>query len=150
MQPTSQPRQANDETKRISSSCKPRVLVVDDNEDLATTLSLALTMMGNEVRTAYDGLKAIDVADKFRPDLVLPDIGLPKLNGFDAARRIREQPWGKEVFLVAATGWDRDEDKQRSAEAGFDLHMVKPVRSEALTDLLAGFHKVPPNQYSGP
>jgi CheY-like chemotaxis protein len=111
--------------------------VVDDNEDAADSLAMMLQMMGNEVRTAHDGLEGVELAATFRPDLVLLDIGMPRLNGYDACRRIREQPWGKNVLLVALTGWGQEEDKRRSHEAGFDTHLVKPVEPEALEKLLA-------------
>ena len=113
-----------------------RVLVVDDNIDSVESLSMLLRMAGNETCTANDGDEAINAADTFRPDVVLMDIGLPNLNGYDAARRIREQPWGKQMMLVALTGWGQDEDRQRSRDAGFDSHLVKPVDYATLTKLL--------------
>ena len=94
--------------------------------------------MGNEVRTAHDGLEAVQAAEVFRPDVVLLDIGLPKLNGYEAARRIREQRWSRDIVLIAVTGWGQEEDKRRSKEAGFNFHMVKPVEPAALEKLLAG------------
>ena len=115
-----------------------RILVADDNRDSADTLAMLLTIMGNEVRTANDGLQAVDVAAAFRPDMILLDIGMPKLNGYETCRRIREQPWGEKAVLVALTGWGQDEDKRRSQEAGFNHHMVKPVDHAALEKLLAG------------
>jgi CheY-like chemotaxis protein len=115
-----------------------RVLVVDDNVDSATSLAMMLQLMGHEVRTAHDGLQGIDVASEFRPDVILLDIGMPKLNGYDACRRIREQPWGKDVAIIALTGWGQEEDKRRSKEAGFNFHMVKPVEPAALEKLLSG------------
>jgi CheY-like chemotaxis protein len=118
-----------------------RVLVVDDNVDAAASLAMMLKKMGNDVRTAHDGQSGIEVAQEFRPDAVLLDIGMPVLNGFDAARRIREQPWGKSMVLVALTGWGQDEDRRKSEEAGFDLHLVKPVEPGALQRLLAGVSK---------
>ena len=114
-----------------------RILVVDDNRDSAATLAMLLEMTGNETQTAHDGLEAVEAADTFRPDVVLLDIGLPKMNGFDAARKIREQPWGKDMVLVALTGWGQEEDRKKSKEAGFNGHMVKPVSHAALTKLLA-------------
>ena len=114
-----------------------RVLVVDDNKDSATSLAMLLTLTGNETRTAYDGLEAVETAATFRPDIVLLDIGLPKLNGYEAARRIREQPWGKDMILVALTGWGQEEDRKKSREAGFNGHLVKPVEYAVLTKLMA-------------
>ena len=96
-----------------------------------------LKITGNETRTAHDGLEAVEAAATFRPDVVLLDIGLPKLNGYDVCRRIREQPWGKNMVLVALTGWGQDEDRRQSKDAGFDHHMVKPVDFAALMKLLA-------------
>ena len=114
-----------------------RVLVVDDNRDGAASLAMLLKLAGNETYTAHDGLEAVKAAEMFRPDMVLLDIGLPKLNGRDAARRIREQPWGTNMVLVALTGWGQDEDRRRSKEAGFDHHIVKPVDYAELNKLLA-------------
>ena len=115
-----------------------RILVVDDNQDAAISLAMMLNIMGNETQTAHDGLQALDVAAQFRPDVVLMDIGMPKLNGYEAARRIREQTWGQGMVLVALTGWGQDEDKRKSHEAGFDAHLVKPVDPTALDKLLKG------------
>jgi PAS domain S-box-containing protein len=114
-----------------------RVLVVDDNNDAATSLSMLLNMLGYEMRTAFDGMAGLEAAAAFRPDFVLLDIGMPKLNGCEVARRIRAQPWGKEPVLIAVTGWGQAEDKQRIIEAGFDHHLVKPVDPTALASLLA-------------
>ncbi len=125
------------------AGCKRRILVVDDNKDSANSLSLMLRLTGNEVRTAHDGLAAVDAAAAFQPDVVLLDIGLPKLNGYDAARRIRSLAGGQAVFLIALTGWGQDEDRRRSTEAGFNLHLVKPVDLAALQNLLAGLHRGP-------
>ena len=98
---------------------------------------MLLRITGNETYTAHDGLEAVEAAEKLRPDVILLDIGLPKLNGYDACRRIREQPWGKNMVLVALTGWGQDDDRRRSKDAGFDHHMVKPVEYTALMKLLA-------------
>ncbi|MGH8585242.1 MAG: ATP-binding response regulator, partial [Gammaproteobacteria bacterium] len=114
-----------------------RILVVDDNRDSAESLAMLLELTGNQTHTAYDGLEAVEAAATFKPDVVLLDIGLPKMNGFEAARKIREQPWGTKMLLVALTGWGQDEDRQKSREAGFDGHLVKPVDHGALTKLLA-------------
>ena len=114
-----------------------RVLVVDDNRDSATSLATLLQLGGHEVVTAHDGEEAVTAAAAFRPDMILLDIGMPRMNGYDAARRIREQPWGGGVALVAMTGLGQEEDRRRSSEAGFDEHLVKPVDLEALQYLLA-------------
>jgi len=114
-----------------------RVLVVDDNQDAADSLAYLLKLQGHEVRTAYDGLEAVTAAAAFTPSLVLLDIGLPNLNGYEAARRIRQQPGCKDVRLIALTGWGQEEDKRRSREAGFDLHVTKPLEPALLARLLA-------------
>ena len=116
-----------------------RVLVADDNEDAVTSLGMLLQLMGNEVRTANDGSQAVDIAATFRPDIVLLDIGMPELDGYETCRRIRQQPWGNNALLVALTGWGQEEDKRRSQEAGFDHHLVKPVEPAVLEALLASW-----------
>jgi PAS domain S-box-containing protein len=113
-----------------------RVLVVDDNRDAALSLAMLLRIMGNETRAAHDGVEALDVAAGFRPDVVILDIGMPRLNGYETCRRFREQPGGRAVVLVALTGWGAADDRERSREAGFDAHLVKPVDPEALEELL--------------
>jgi CheY-like chemotaxis protein len=113
-----------------------RILVVDDNQDAANSLAMLLKITGNETYTAYDGLEAVDVAATFKPDLVLLDIGLPRLNGYEVCRKIREQSWGKDMVLVALTGWGQEEDRQKSKDAGFNGHVVKPIELTALTRLL--------------
>jgi CheY-like chemotaxis protein len=114
-----------------------RILVVDDNRDAAASLAMLLQLTGNETQTAFDGPSAIDMAASFKPDVVLLDIGLPGLNGYEVARRMRQEPWGNMVKLVAVTGWGQLEDRQRSKEAGFDAHMVKPVDHDLLAKILA-------------
>ncbi|QDU27739.1 Autoinducer 2 sensor kinase/phosphatase LuxQ [Anatilimnocola aggregata] len=117
-------------------STSRRILVADDNLDSAESLGRLLKLLGNDVSTAHDGLQAVDVAEAFRPDVILLDIGMPKLNGYEACCRIREQPWGKNTIVVAMTGWGQDEDKRRSQAAGFNQHLVKPVDFVALEKLL--------------
>jgi CheY-like chemotaxis protein len=114
-----------------------RILIVDDNRDGADILSMMLKMLGNDTRTAYDGQEGVEAAAQFRPDVMLIDIGLPKLNGYDACRRIREQAWAKKAILIAVTGGGQEEDRHRAHEAGFDKHMVKPLEPQALMKLLA-------------
>jgi len=114
-----------------------RVLVVDDNVDSAQSMSQLLTMLGYHTRTAHDGLEALHVANAYHPQAVILDIGLPKLSGLDAARRIREQDWGQRALLIALSGWGQDEDRQKTHEAGFDHHFVKPVDVDALMQVLA-------------
>jgi PAS domain S-box-containing protein len=114
-----------------------RILIVDDNRDAAASLAMLLKITGNETHTANDGLEAVEAVATFRPEIVLLDIGLPKLNGYEACRRIREQPWGKNIVIVALTGWGQEEDREKSKNAGFDGHMVKPIDFAALRKLLA-------------
>jgi PAS domain S-box-containing protein len=114
-----------------------RVLVVDDNADAAESLAMLLTFSGHETRQAHDGADAVKTAEEFRPDVVLLDIGLPVMNGYEACRRLRQQPWGRSMLLVALTGWGQEEDREQSRDAGFDVHMVKPVDHEALLDVIA-------------
>jgi CheY-like chemotaxis protein len=112
--------------------------VVDDNRDSTASLTLLLQLTGHETNAAYDGLEAVEAAAAFRPDVILLDIGLPKLNGYEACRRIRELPCGKDVMLVALTGWGGEEDRESSRDAGFDVHTFKPLDFAAFTGLLAG------------
>lgn len=118
-----------------------RILVVDDNRDSATSMALMLRLEGNEVCTAHDGLEAIATAETFRPQVILMDVGMPRLNGYDATRRIREQPWGQAIFIIALTGWGQPDDKVRSQEAGCDGHLVKPVSLPDLAKILAELAK---------
>ena len=104
-----------------------RVLVVDDNRDAAESLTMLLRFSGHEVVTAHDGLQALADAKEFRPELVLMDLGMPGMSGYEAAKALRGEPWGAEIVLVALTGWGQDEDRKRTKEAGFDRHLVKPI-----------------------
>jgi DNA-binding response OmpR family regulator len=134
----SQPQASAAEEQTSAPVSALRILVVDDNRDAADSLSEMLELMGNETRTAYDGREGVDMAGDYLPDVVLLDIGLPKLNGYDACRLIREQPWGKSLVVIALTGWGQDKDRQLSREAGFDYHLVKPVDPQALMAIVAG------------
>jgi len=113
-----------------------RILVVDDNHDSAMSLAMILSIMGHDTRTAHDGESAVATAEGFLPEVVLLDIGLPILNGYEVAQRIRQQPWGTSMFLIAVTGWGQEEDRQRSEEVGLNVHMVKPVEPAALDKIL--------------
>lgn len=113
-----------------------RILVVDDNRDSAKTLAMLLGITGNETQVAHDGLAAIEVAESFRPEVILLDIGLPKLNGYEVCRAIRKEDWGAQIVIVALTGWGQDDDRRKSTEAGFNGHLVKPVEHDALVKLL--------------
>lgn len=114
-----------------------RVLVIDDNQDITDSLAMLIEMMGHEVRATYSGQAGLKAGDEFKPDIVFLDIGMPGMSGHDVAREIRLRPWGATVQLVALTGWGQHEDRQRSREAGFDLHLVKPIDAEMLEQLLA-------------
>ena len=130
------PRMARFAPRPVPLPPGQRILVVDDNEDGAESLSLLLELMGNEVRTAHDGLEAVQIAAQFAPSVVLLDLGLPKLNGYEAARGIRALPGGGDALLIALTGWGSELDRERSRAAGFDHHLVKPVDMTALRALL--------------
>ena len=113
-----------------------RVLVVDDNRDAAMSMAMLLDLMGNETQTAHDGQEALELIPVFQPEVVLLDIGMPRLNGYDTARRIREQPRAGGIVLIALTGWGQEEDRRRSQEAGFSHHLTKPVDPAQLEKLL--------------
>ncbi|MES3001873.1 MAG: response regulator [Pseudomonadota bacterium] len=113
-----------------------KVLIADDNQDAAATLAMLLEMSGHEVRHVHDGEAAVASAEEFAPEIALIDLGMPKLNGYEVCKRIRLLPRGKDVTVVAVTGWGQPDDRRRSAEAGFDRHLVKPVDPSALTLLL--------------
>ena len=119
------------------SATRRRVLVADDNYDAAESMSLMLEIAGHEVVTAHDGLEALELAETFRPEVAFLDLGMPKLNGCETARQIRQEAWGKNIRLVALTGWGQEEDKRRSKESGFDVHLVKPVDPQAMAKILA-------------
>jgi CheY-like chemotaxis protein len=123
--------------EKATARPRRRVLVVDDCRDAADSLAMLLRLAGHEVHAAHDGREAVESAGRFRPDVALLDIGMPKLNGYEVARHIRQQPWGRQVVLVAITGWGQEEDKRRAMEAGFDEHLTKPVAPAALEKLLA-------------
>jgi CheY-like chemotaxis protein len=113
-----------------------RILVVDDNQDAMASLAILLKTSGHQVETASDGLTGVAAAERYRPDLMLLDIGLPGLDGYSVCRRIRAQSWGQAIHIVALTGWGQDEDRRRAQAAGFDGHLVKPVALATLQQLL--------------
>jgi PAS domain S-box-containing protein len=124
-------------SSQVNTALSHRILIVDDNSDAANSLGQLLEMMGHEVLAAYDGASGIVAGRTFNPGVVLCDIGMPKMNGYDTARRIRAEEWGKSIALVALTGFGQEEDLRRSSEAGFDRHMVKPIDIDALLRWLA-------------
>ncbi|TMQ29391.1 MAG: response regulator, partial [Planctomycetota bacterium] len=113
-----------------------RILVVDDNRDSAESTAMMLRLLGNDVITAHDGIEALAAAEKFRPRVILMDVGMPRLNGYEATSRIREQPWGASIVIIALTGWGQEGDRALSKAAGCDGHLVKPVRLSDLEKLL--------------
>jgi signal transduction histidine kinase len=113
-----------------------RVLVVDDNADAAEALAIMLRVVGHEVLTAEDGVAALRLASTFAPHIALLDLGMPKLNGYDTARRIREKPWGRNIALIALTGWGQPRHRDSARQAGFDAHLVKPIASRELLETL--------------
>ena len=114
-----------------------RILVVDDNSDAAESLALLLQIDGHEVRTAFDGVEALDLAAGFVPEVMLLDIGMPRLDGYEVARRLRKEPWGRNLSLIALTGWGQEQDRRRTAEAGFNAHLIKPVGEAELRRAIA-------------
>ena len=114
-----------------------RVLIVDDNLDSADSLAMLMEITGNKTYRAHDGVEALEAIEKYRPEVVLLDIGLPKLDGHEVCRRMREQPWGKDIVVIALTGWGQEDDRRKSEEAGFNGHLVKPVDYDKLLALLA-------------
>jgi signal transduction histidine kinase len=121
----------------LATRTQRRILVADDNNDALESLATLLQLSGHEVYTASNGAVALESAEQHRPEVALLDIGMPKLDGYEVARRIRAQPWGQRITLVALTGWGQDSDRKRSQEAGFDSHLVKPLDLDKLTELLA-------------
>ncbi|MGH7710041.1 MAG: ATP-binding protein [Gemmatimonadaceae bacterium] len=138
------PRVVSKEQRIAARDAGYRILIADDNRDAADSLSMMLRLMGNEVRTVHDGAEAIKEAATFRPDVALLDIGMPRLDGYEVARSIRNQRWGASMRLVALTGWGQDEDKRRAIEAGFDKHFTKPVNPESLGQLIKELHASSP------
>lgn len=121
----------------VQSPPRRRILIVDDNKDSAESLALLMQITGNQTYMAHDGEEAVGAAEKYRPDVVLLDIGLPKLDGHEVCRRVREQPWGKDIVIIALTGWGHEDDRRKSEEAGFNGHLVKPVDYDTLLALLS-------------
>lgn len=113
-----------------------RILVADDNTDSAETCAMLLQLWGHDVRVAADGQETVDVAREFRPEIALVDIGMPRMSGYEVAQTLRGTEWGKDMVLVAVTGWGQDEDRARATAAGFDHHLAKPVDPQRLQPLI--------------
>ena len=135
-------------TPQLSGS-RRRILVADDNPDVVESFEVMLQTLGHEVATALDGFEVLEKAERFRPDVVVLDIGMPKLNGLETARRLRQQLWGREAVLIAITGWGDEEDKRLSAEAGFNVHLVKPVDPVTLLNVLDKIDRSKANRETG-
>ncbi len=133
------PSTAQDATRALARSM--RVLIADDNEDAGTSLAMMLQIRGHEVHVTRDGIHAVELAATLQPDVILLDIGMPILNGYETCRRIRQQSLTTRPYVIAVTGWGREDDKQRAQEAGFDQHIVKPLDPAYLEKLLAGLDK---------
>jgi CheY-like chemotaxis protein len=116
-----------------------RILIADDNPDVLESFELMLQLLGHEVMTAVDGLEVLEKAEQFWPEVIVLDVGMPKLDGYETARRLRQQPWGRDAVLVALTGWGTEKDKKQSAEAGFNIHLVKPVDAPTIMKHLEKF-----------
>jgi len=114
-----------------------RILIADDNRDAAESLAMLLEMAGHEVRVAHLGRAALALAQVFRPDTALLDIGMPDLSGYEVAQSLRAEPWAANIRLIALTGWGQDSDRRRALEAGFDHHLIKPVDPDQLAGLIA-------------
>ena len=125
-------------TREPKQPAQLRILVVDDNEDALEMMEVLLTQDNHTVQTAFDGETAIKIAPEFQPEVCILDIGLPIMNGYELARRLRQMM--PQVLLIALSGWGQDEDRRRSSEAGFDYHLVKPIEVEKLQGLLAEIH----------
>jgi two-component system, chemotaxis family, CheB/CheR fusion protein len=121
-----------------STAVSRRILIVDDNRDAADSLALLLQLDGHDVQVAYEGEAALQACAARAPDIALLDIGMPKIDGYELARRMRAQSWGGRIQLVAVTGWGQQADRLHALDAGFDAHLTKPVSAQALASILAG------------
>ena len=127
-----------------SGTARRRILVVDDNHDAAESLTMLLELSGHEVEMAHDGAAAVEAVERFGPEVVFMDLGMPVLNGYEAAEQIRRLPLPRQPWLVALTGWGQEEHLRRAREAGFNAHLTKPVEYEQLARLLAEWHPSSP------
>ncbi|HEU4618707.1 MAG TPA: ATP-binding protein [Gammaproteobacteria bacterium] len=138
--PRALPRAENPPVAATSTSgLRHRFVVADDNADGADSLAALLEALGHEAKVAYDGAAAVEVAEQHRPEVILLDLGMPGIDGYEVCRRIRTKPWGQDVFITALTGWGRDQDRAKTAQAGFDEHLVKPIDLEKLKAVIRAF-----------
>ena len=128
---------AGDSVEIAGHASPRRILIADDNRDGAETMSLLLSMSGHETHVAHTGTEALEIAGRLRPDIGLLDIGLPDFSGYELAERIRHEAWGRDMLLIAITGWGQADDKRRATAAGFDHHLTKPVDPDELEALFA-------------
>ena len=133
----SKPSVSSQPESTVESSPERRILIVDDNRDSADSLAMLLEITGNKTYMAHDGVEALEAIEKYRPEVVLLDIGLPRLDGHEVCRRVREKSWGKTIVIIALTGWGQEDDRRKSEEAGFNGHLVKPVDYDELLELLS-------------
>jgi signal transduction histidine kinase len=136
-----EPRKALDaaaDDEPLHRTTPQRILIADDNADSAESMGMLLRLMGNDVRIASDGLEAVEQAERFHPDIVLMDIGMPRLDGYEAARQIRSRSWSRDTLLVAVTGWGPSDDSEEATAAGFDRHFTKPLDPAELRRLVSG------------
>jgi CheY-like chemotaxis protein len=128
---------------------KRRILIADDNVDAASSLALLLEAHGHEACTAIDGRQAVELAETFHPDIIFMDVGMPCVDGLEATRQIRAQPWGLSILIVALTGWGQQNDRYQTKAAGMDLHLVKPINLESIADVI-GRPRTQQSAFSGP
>jgi CheY-like chemotaxis protein/two-component sensor histidine kinase len=130
------PSVVEDAAPTLHNSSKRRILFADDNRDVVESFQMMLRTLGHVVETALDGMEALKKADDFRPEVIVLDVGMPRLDGYETAKRIRQRAWARDVVLIAVTGWGNEKDKLRSAEAGFDIHLVKPVDATGIIEAI--------------
>jgi signal transduction histidine kinase/ActR/RegA family two-component response regulator len=129
----------------VMADRRRRILVADDNTDAVESLALLLHLAGHDVRVAHDGVETLAVGNQFEPEVVLLDLGMPKMDGYETARRLRQESWGQHAMLVALTGWGQHRDRERTAEAGFDVHLVKPISDVELFQAIGAMHSNKPS-----
>jgi CheY-like chemotaxis protein len=136
--PMTDAKQIPSEVRAAAVPIRSRVVVIDDNKDAADTMAMLIEVLGGSARTANDGPSGIEAVNEFRPGIVFLDIGMPSMDGYETCRRIRMQPFSRDIVIVALTGWGQPQDKARAMLAGFDVHLTKPVDPNAVEKLLSG------------